>query len=41
MKDVRGLEIVKYCFKIAIGAISFEPFQYYPFTGKKKSHEQT
>ena len=29
MKDVRGLEIVKYCFKIAIEAISFEPLRWW------------
>ena len=28
MKDVRGLEIVKYCFKIAIEAILFEPLRW-------------
>ena len=29
MKDVRGLEIVKYCFKIAIEAILFEPLRWW------------
>ena len=28
MKDVRGLEIEKYCFKIAIEAILFEPLRF-------------
>ena len=29
MKDVRGLEIVKYCFKIAIEAVLFEPLRWW------------